>query len=294
MINDVLSGQRALVTGAANGIGRACALALAGLGAEVLVLDLGCDPTGGGSSEGAGDAVVDEIRGGGGRAVGIFADVADGESVRTAFDSIRERSTALQIAVLAAGIMRNRMIFNMTEDEWSSVMNVHLLGTMHVLREVLPGMVESGYGRIVTFTSISGLYGVTGASNYATAKAGIESLTRAVAEQHRGSGVAVNAMSPGASTRLGATTVEGSKAQEIAMTSLQARTGLPNPNVHPEPRHVARVVAALCLPECRITGECVHSTGNVIAVVPAWRPKHAVVRVGAAAFDLGSLASVLT
>ncbi len=291
-----LSGQLALVTGGGNGIGRACAHALAALGAEVAVLDLGCDPTGAGPSEQAATGVAEEIRAEGGRAIGIFADVADERSVATALEDLRKRSGPPQIAVMAAAIMRNRMSFNMTEAEWSGVVDVHLFGTLHVLRGVLPAMVERDYGRIVTFTSIAGLFGVTGAASYAAAKAAIEALTRTVADEYRDRDITVNAISPGARTRLGesaSATERGAAGQQLAMGPLQQRTGLPQPKERGEPHHVARTVAALCLPECRLTGACVHTTGNMVSIVPPWQRHQVIAAVGPGGLDLEHWAGAL-
>ncbi|HEY8623303.1 MAG TPA: SDR family NAD(P)-dependent oxidoreductase, partial [Casimicrobiaceae bacterium] len=191
-----LGGRVAVVTGGGNGIGRACVLQLAALGARVAILDMGCDPSGLGDSTEPAEEVAREARRLGGEAIAVYADVANRDQVAAAMETIRSSLGAPSIAVIAAGIMRNRMIFNMSDAEWLDVLNVHLYGTVNVVDAVLPAMQATGYGRVVTFTSSAGLFGVTGASNYASAKAAIEMLTRTAAIEQSRHGVLFNMISP--------------------------------------------------------------------------------------------------
>ncbi|MCZ7530071.1 MAG: SDR family NAD(P)-dependent oxidoreductase [Acidimicrobiia bacterium] len=203
----LLEGKTAIVTGGGRGLGRAHAMALAAHGARVVVNDPGTDIRGEGMANVA-DDVVDEIKGSGGEAVANVdscADFNDAEAlVRQAVDTYG----GLDVLVNNAGNLRDRTIFNMTEDEWDAVINVHLKGHFAPTRHACAywrSETKSGRprtGRIISTTSQSGLFGNPGQANYAAAKAGIAALTRVVAMEMARFGVTANAVAPSARTRM--------------------------------------------------------------------------------------------
>jgi NAD(P)-dependent dehydrogenase (short-subunit alcohol dehydrogenase family) len=209
----MLEGKAALVTGAGRGIGRGIAIALAQAGARVVVNDLGTTLSGEGSEALPADQVVDEILTNGGTAevnrgnVASFAD-ADGmvEQVVRSFGRI-------DILVNVAGILRDRMIFNMTEAEWDAVIAVHLKGTFNCTRAAAGPMRQQHAGRIISMSSVSAL-GAPGQPNYAAAKAGILGLTWSTANALGKYGVTVNAVMPSGATRMVDSTPRGQRVFE--------------------------------------------------------------------------------
>ncbi len=207
----------AIVTGAGRGIGRSVATLLASEGASVVVNDLGGASDGTDASATPADEVVQEIIAAGGAAVPSYESVADfeaaGKIVQTAIDSFGR----IDILCNAAGILRDRMIFNMTEEEWDGVLTVHLQGAFNMVRNSIPHMTRQRYGRIVLFSSSSGL-GAAGQSNYAAAKEGMVGFARALAKELAPDGITINAVYPAAHTRMTATVPESTlhllKAQE--------------------------------------------------------------------------------
>ncbi|MEU5634778.1 SDR family oxidoreductase [Streptomyces rishiriensis] len=208
MSEGVVDGRVVVVTGAGNGIGRAHALAFAAHGAKVVVNDLGGGRDGGGASAGPAQAVVDEIVAAGGEAVANTDDISAwdgaGRLVRQAVDAYG----GLDVLVNNAGILRDRMIVSMTEQDWDSVLAVHLKGgfaTLHHAAAYWRERAKSGHAndaRVINTTSPSGIFGNPGQSNYGSAKAGIASLTLIAAAELARYGVTVNAIAPTALTRL--------------------------------------------------------------------------------------------
>jgi NAD(P)-dependent dehydrogenase (short-subunit alcohol dehydrogenase family) len=198
---DRLKGKVAIVTGAGGGIGRGEAIALASEGARVVVNDLGGAPDGTGASQSMADRVVDEIKAAGGEAVANYDTVATwegGESIiRAALDAFGQ----LDILVNNAGILRDRMIFNTTEEEWDIVLKVHLYGHFYTTKHACVIFRQQRSGRIINTSSGSGL-GSMGQANYSAAKEGIIGLTRTVALDMGKYGVTCNAIRPSAGTRL--------------------------------------------------------------------------------------------
>ena len=198
-----LAGKVAIVTGAGRGIGRGEALALASEGAKVVVNDLGGAVDGSGRSTSPAEEVVAEIKKLGGEAVANYDSVATmkgGENiVKTAIDNFGR----LDILVNNAGILRDRMLFNMGEEDWDLVLKVHLYGHFYTIRATSPLFRQQKYGRIINTASVAGLNATTyGQANYGAAKEGIVGLTRKVARDMGRYGVTCNCIRPNAGTRL--------------------------------------------------------------------------------------------
>src|SRR5499427_762740 len=177
----LLDGKVAVVTGAGSGIGRGVALGLAAAGASVVVNDYGVTVDGRDPSNARALGVVKEIEAKGGRAVANADSVATMAGGQAMIDTALKTFGDLHIVVCCAGILKERMIFNMSEEEWDSVVAVHLKGHFTVMRPATRHMREHKYGRIVTFTSTAGLEGSPGQPNYSAAKEGIVGLTRSTA-----------------------------------------------------------------------------------------------------------------
>jgi NAD(P)-dependent dehydrogenase (short-subunit alcohol dehydrogenase family) len=205
----VLDGRVAVVTGGGRGIGRSISRLFAAEGASVVVNDFGVHTDGTGSDDGPASETVAEILAAGGRAVANTSDVSDtatgAQLVEQALDSFGK----LDILVNVAGILRDRMIFNLDSAEWDDVIRVHLRGTYSTVRPAASYWREQrnpdGHYRIINFTSVSGLHGAPGQPNYAAAKMGIVGLTYSLANAMARYGVTANAISPGAATRMTAT-----------------------------------------------------------------------------------------
>ncbi|GIW43693.1 MAG: 3-hydroxyacyl-CoA dehydrogenase [Candidatus Binatia bacterium] len=210
----MLEGRVAVVTGAGRGIGRAVALALAESGAKVVVNDYGVDLHGQAPTTGPAFDVAKEIQERGGDAVPNTDSVATWDGSERIIRTALEHFGRIDILVTCAGILRDRMIFNMTEEEFDAVVAVHLKGTFCCIRHAAPLMREQRYGRIVTFTSGAGLFGNPGQSNYGAAKAAIGGLTKVVARDMGKYGVTCNAIAPVAATRM-TLTEEFLRAREI-------------------------------------------------------------------------------
>ncbi len=209
----LLDGKAALVTGAGRGIGRGIALALAQAGAKVVVNDLGTSLSGEGSEALPADQVVDEILTSGGNAEVNRGNVASFDDATAMIDQVVNSFGRIDILVNVAGILRDRMIFNMTEAEWDAVIAVHLKGTFNCTRAASIKMREQQGGRVVSMSSVSAL-GSPGQPNYAAAKAGIMGLTWSTANALGKYGVTVNAIMPSGATRMIDSTPRGKKVFE--------------------------------------------------------------------------------
>ncbi|MEU7579073.1 3-oxoacyl-ACP reductase [Streptomyces sp. NPDC041068] len=264
-----LEGLCAIVTGAGRGLGRAEALELAGLGASVVVNDFG-QPGRDGSGEASAapaEEVAAEIRAAGGQAVAHTGDVADHEQARALVRSAIDTYGKLDILVNNAGILRDRMIFSMSEAEWDSVIRVHLKGhfnTTHFAsvhwRERSKAQGGPVYGRIVNTSSEAYLAGSAGQPNYAAAKGGIVGLTTSTALALAKYGVTANAICPRARTRM----------TEDVFAGFQEPTGEQLDPLAPE--HVAPLVGYLASPAAaRVNGQLLVVHGGMVAIVE--RPK---------------------
>ena len=268
-----LDGRVAIVTGAGRGIGRSVARLLASEGASVVVNDLGGDVDGSGASTGPAHDVVAEIAEVGGKAIANGADISDHVAAEQLVESAIEQFGRLDVLVNVAGILRDRMVFNMTEQEWDDVIRVHLKGTFNTtkfasahwrsLRE------ESAQNRIINFTSVSGLHGAPGQPNYAAAKMGIVGLTWSSANALGKYGVTVNAISPGAMTRMTA-----------SVPTERRRRARPDENEW-SPDNVAPIVAYLASERSGwITGRIIHSSGYEISLYSNPEPVSRLIGTG--------------
>jgi len=200
-MGDKLKGKSAVVTGGGGGIGREVCLAFAAEGANVVVADPGVSRGGDGSDKAPADRVVAEIKERGGTAVANYSSVADLKAAEGIIDSCVENFGRIDILVNLAGVLRERMVWNLTEEDWDMVIASHLKGTFNCSRRAAALMREQRYGRIINITS-EAWRGVIGQSNYSAAKGGIVSFTRSVARELGRYGITVNAVFPMAATRM--------------------------------------------------------------------------------------------
>jgi NAD(P)-dependent dehydrogenase (short-subunit alcohol dehydrogenase family) len=260
-----LDGKVAIVTGAGRGIGREHALHLARAGAKVVVNDLGASMAGVGEDASPAEQVVDEIKAMGGDAIVNGANVADfeaaGELVRQAIDHFGK----LDILINNAGILRDRMLVNMTEEDWDAVINVHLKGHFSPLQHAAAYWRERSKageevrGRVVNTTSPSGVFGNVGQANYGAAKAGIAALTMIAAQELGRYGVTVNCVAPNARTRMTEDMLGGqASATEEGFDAM-------------DPANNSKIVVALCADEAQgITGQVFHVSGGAVNCLGPW------------------------
>ena len=201
-----LDGRVVVITGAGRGIGASIARLVASRGARVVVNDLGAQLDGSGTDAGPAEQMAKQIKAEGGEAIANGADISDPDAaeglIRTAIDTYG----SLDVLVNVAGILRDRMIFNMSEQEWDDVIRVHLKGHFNTIKPAAAWWRDQrnpdGHFRLINFTSVSGLFGAPGQPNYAAAKMGIVGLTYSCANSLGKYGVTANAISPGAATRM--------------------------------------------------------------------------------------------
>ena len=256
-------GKIAIVTGAGRGIGREHAMSLARHGAKVVVNDLGGERDGTGTDVSPAQQVVDEIVAGGGEAIANGDNVADWDGAKRMVDMAIETFGGLNAVVNNAGILRDRMLANMTEQEWDAVINVHLKGTFAPARHAAAYWREqskAGHavaGRIVNTSSVSGIYGNVGQSNYGAAKAGIAAFTQITSMELGRYGVTVNAVAPVALTRM---TEDLGPAPETD-EEREARS----------PKWIAPIVTWLVSDEAAdVTGRIFEASGQFLAVAEGW------------------------
>jgi NAD(P)-dependent dehydrogenase (short-subunit alcohol dehydrogenase family) len=261
-------GKVAIVTGAGRGIGRAEALLLAAEGASVVVNDLGGARTGEGSDQRPAQQVVDEIVAVGGKAVANYDDISSWTGGENIVKQAVEELGGLDVLINNAGILRDKMSFNMEEAEWDAVIQVHLKG------HFAPSKFAAQYWRaksketggpvnaaIVNTTSESGLYGNAGQVNYAAAKAGIASMTIVLARELERAGVRVNAIAPVARTRL---------TEDLGGDAMKAQEGSFD-RFAPENPAAAACWLASDLAQ-GVSGQVVKVQGGILQVVQGWRP----------------------
>jgi NAD(P)-dependent dehydrogenase (short-subunit alcohol dehydrogenase family) len=198
----VLDGKVVLITGGGNGIGKETALLLGREGAKVVVNDIGGGLKGGEGSAGPAEQVVQQIKAAGGDAVSNSDSVADFKAVQRMIEQAKDTFGGLDSIINPAGILRDGMFHKMTEDDWDSVINVHLRGSFNVTRASIELFREKEAGNYVLFTSTAGLIGNIGQANYAAAKMGIAGLSRIIAMENAKKNVRSNIISPFAWTRM--------------------------------------------------------------------------------------------
>lgn len=202
-----LEGRVAIVTGSGRGIGAEVAKWLAADGAAVVVNDIGASLDGAGESSSPAEITARAIRDAGGKAVANFDSVAEYESAGKIVQAAIDNFGRVDAVCHVAGILRDRMVFNMSETEWDGVLQVHLYGAFNIVRQCVPHMMKQKYGRIVLFSSGSGL-GASGQTNYAAAKEGMVGFVRSLAKELAPHGITANAVYPGGATRMTASIPE--------------------------------------------------------------------------------------
>ncbi len=276
-MSKLCEGRIAIVTGAGRGIGREHALSLASHGAKVVVNDLGGNIDGTGGDLSPAEQVVQEIKGMGGEAVANGDSVSSWEGAQRLINTAIEAFGDLHAVVNNAGILRDRMLTNMTEEEWDAVINVHLKGTFAPSRWAAAYWREQAKagkpvdGRIINTTSVSGIYGNPGQTNYGAAKAGIAAFTNIAALEMARYGVTVNAVAPVALTRM----TEGLGPAPETDEEREMRS----------PRWIAPIVTWLASAESKgVTGRVFEASGNVLAIAEGWvrGPRHAPLEDAAA------------
>jgi NAD(P)-dependent dehydrogenase (short-subunit alcohol dehydrogenase family) len=268
-----LDGRVAIVTGAGRGIGRSVAKLLASEGASVVVNDLGAEMDGSGRDAGPAQQVVAEIAEAGGKAVVNGADISSFEAAEALVKGAIDQFGRLDVLVNVAGILRDRMVFNMTETEWDDVIRVHLKGTFNTTRFASAHWRslrdERAQNRIINFTSVSGLHGAPGQPNYAAAKMGIVGLTYSSAHSLAKYGVTVNAISPSAATRM----IDSIPAEHRRVRAAAADERSPD--------NVAPIVAYLASERSGwITGRVIHSAGYEVSLYNNPEPISRIIGTG--------------
>ena len=256
-----LAGRAALVTGAGNGIGRACAELLGACGAAVLVNDLGTDEFAHGTSMTAADEAVATIRANGGTAAANYDSVADPAGCAHAVQAAIAEFGKLDIVVGCAGAILDGSLAA-DDDTYERFIALFMSQKFWLARAALPAMAERGWGRFITTTS-HGATGLLGQPIFAAAMGGVISMTKAIAYEHRGTGVTANCLAPGGATRLHAVSrrmFEDLRAKElISEEQWESYLGTP------PPEYVAPIVAWLCTDRASdVTGQVFHAVGNTI------------------------------
>jgi len=196
-----VEGKVAIITGAGGGLGREHAMLLAANGAKIVVNDLGGAVDGSGQSDAA-DVVVEEIKAAGGQAVANKASVSDKEGAKSIVETAVKEFGTVDIVINNAGILRDKSFKKMTLDEWDLVINVHLMGSAYVTWHAWPIMYDKNYGRVIFTSSVSGILGSFGQSNYGAAKMGMVGLMNNLSREGASHNVRTNCLSPGAATRM--------------------------------------------------------------------------------------------
>jgi NAD(P)-dependent dehydrogenase (short-subunit alcohol dehydrogenase family) len=268
----VLDGKVVLVTGAANGIGKECALLAGSEGAHVVVNDLGGSVAGGDEgSAGPAELVAQEIRKSGGQAVSNSDSVTSRDGVRRMIEQAMDSFKGLHAIINPAGILRDTMFHKMTDQDWDQVIEVHLQGSFNVCRAAINHFREQGEGSYVLFTSTSGLIGNVGQANYAAAKMGIVGLSRIIAMEGAQKNVRSNTIAPFAWTRMIATipVKDEASAKRVDRMKNMMRAD-----------QVAQLAVALASPATKdVSGQIFAARGNEIFLMSQPRPVRGIGKV---------------
>ena len=270
-----MEGRVVIVTGAGRGIGREVAHWMADDGASVVVNDLGGAVDGEGTSGSPAEQTAKEIRDKGGSAVANFDSVAEYESAGNIIQTAIDNFGRLDAVCHVAGILRDRMIFNMTEAEWDAVLQVHLYGAFNMVRNAIPHMIKQGYGRIVLYSSGSGL-GSSGQANYSAAKEGMVGFVRSLAKELAPYGITANAVYPGGATRMTETVPDSSRqlrAAAVATTEIRTQgEPIQGPPEARDPANNAPKAVYLCSEAAgNITGQVIGTSGWQMTL---YSPRH--------------------
>ena len=287
-----LKGKVAIVTGAGRGLGRAEALLLASEGAKLVVNDLGGARDGAGGAHSPADTVVKEIKDKGGEAVANYDSVATTEGGENIIKTATSTFGRLDILVNNAGILRDRMIFNTSPEDWDLVIKVHLYGTFNCTRPACTVFRQQRSGRIINTSSPAGL-GNVGQANYSAAKEGIIGFTRTVARDMGRYGVTCNAIRPLAATRL---TLSAELAEAIEKASAEGKPLPVGPEITgllPPPQDIAPFVVYLATDEAaNINGCTFFLAGNQIALYSEPQPAKTIYN-NTGAFTLDDLLAIV-
>lgn len=259
-----------VVTGAGQGLGREFALAMAAEGAAVVVNDVGAALDGSGSDEGPAQAVVTEIEAAGGRAVACTDSVADWHSAHRIVQTALDAFGRIDAVVNNAGVLRDRMFFRMSEQEWRAVIDVHLHGSFFVSRAAAEHFKAQGSGAYVHMTSTSGLIGNVGQANYAAAKLGIVGLSRTIAGDMARFGVRSNCISPFAWSRMTSSIPTDTPEQQARVAKLRTM----------EAAKVAPLAAYLVSDDSDVTGQIFAVRANEVYLMSQHRPVRVMHRDG--------------
>ena len=267
-----LEGKVAIVTGGGGGICRGVCRLLAEEGASVVVNDVGGAVDGTGTSTGPADELVSEIKENGGVAVSNYDTIATMEGAGKLVQAAIDNFGRVDILMHVAGILRDRMVFNMTEEEWDAVLSVHLYGAFNTVKQVVPHLIEQRSGRIIIFSSGSGL-GNSGQTNYAAAKEGQVGFVRSLSRELAPFNITVNAVYPGGDTRMTGS-IPDSALEIRAQRGISSRRTVPTKELW-EPRHPDRnapKAVYLCTDAAEnITGEVIGTSGPPMTL---YTPRH--------------------
>ncbi len=239
-----LDGKVAIVTGSGRGIGRAVAMAFAKEGARVVIAERDPEPA---------EEVVAEIKAKGGTAIAVSTDVSNRESVKKMVETAIKEFSQIDILVNNAGILRLNMLPNMTEDQWDAVIDTHLKGTFNCTQAVSSHMIERKYGKVINVVSRAGIQGTIGQINYGSAKGGMLGFTKSAAKELARHNINVNAISPGAATRMTEKIRTDPKLSQVYLEQIPLRRWA-------EPEEIAPAFVFLA------SDEASYVTGQVLAV----------------------------
>ena len=275
---NLLQDKAAIITGSGRGSGRGIAMLMAVEGAKVVVVDLGVNIDGTGMDQSFAQQVVNEIAEAGGTAVACVEAVATMSGGETIVQTAIDNYGKLDIVVTCAGILRDRMIF-MGEEEWDDVIAVHLKGTFSVVKNASILFRQQRSGRIITFSSTSGLYGNSGQANYGAAKDGIAGFTRVVARDLGRYGVTANSISPAAATRMTGSVPDEARALRAARGIGGATATAPR--LRGEGDDVAPFVTWLASDEsAHVNGHVFHVTEGLVSLLNEPEPVKTISKNG--------------